>query len=233
MEYISNAVKSFRLATNNSSDIGTLVIYDMNEKPGYSDWLSKIFLHPVTKSMLPNWLKIVTRTTPIRAPRKDTLGDGHDRVVWRSKEADDYAFVLRHCMQSSEAPYISIMQDDVIFTPSFARLAQWAELHIHDHILSGRMRRICSGSLFDLSSNFTDGHELQSSNMVARIYRRESVEAWARYFEANYDEAPVDWLADRRCRSRRGVTVVMQPNGVRHRGGVSSFEGNEREGTLT
>lgn len=175
----------------------------------------------------------------MRAPQKQTLGDTLERVQWRSKEVLDYAQVLRRCAHMATGEYILIAQDDVLFTPEINNVLDWANRVLVDGVreVDGRrkMVRVCCGSLFDLPGTRTgeDGHVLDSSNMVARLWRVDAVERVVQYLEERYDEAPVDWLVDWMCKGRRRVTLVMEPNPVKHRGKVSSFAGNQRDGMLT
>lgn len=237
IEYVSNAVKSFRLATNNSATLGHLVVFLMDHPTTKA---STRWLRRVTRSVKhPLWLHVLQREGDVRAPQKQTLGDTLDRVQWRSKEVLDYAQVLRRCARMATGEYILIVQDDVLFTPEINTVLDWANRVLVDGVreVDGRRKRvrICSGSLFDLPGAKTreDGHVLDSSNMVARLWRADAVEKIVHYLEDRYDEAPIDWLVDEMCKRRRRLTLVMEPNPIRHRGKVSSFAGNQREGMLT
>lgn len=249
VEYVSNAVKSWRLATNGSTDLRRLVVFDMDIRTGSGhrsplpSWIHSVFSKAAGWDgvSLPSWLSISYREEgELSAPRKLTLGDSEERVRWRSKEALDYAQVLRRCTQAASGRFVIVVQDDVLFSQRIKEVVAWCEAHMEESVFvneQGRMRmiRYCSASLFDLpdSSEKQDGQELSSSNMVARVWEVERARAFVKYITSNYDEAPVDWLADRMCKSQRRKTVVMHPNAVRHRGVVSSFEKNQREGTLT
>lgn len=131
-----------------------------------------------------------------------------------------------------------MLQDDVLVTSEVVRLAEWADTRLIDQRVMDdagreRMRRVCSGSLYDLADGGMDGHVQEASNMVARVWRKDFAHRVVKYINFNFDEAPVDWLTDRFCKSARRVTVVMEPNAVRHRGEVSSFIENSRVDTLT
>lgn len=237
IEYISNTVKSFRLATNNTS-LHKLLVFDMDHPPSENPiWLNSVFPDWKPTHNLPSWLEVIHRESPVVPPQKATLGDSWGRVVWRSKEARDYAEVLRRCAAQAEGRFIMLVQDDVLFHPEIAQVPQWAEKWFRDDVVvsAGRtkVRRVCSASLFDAFGG-VDGAELSASNMVARVWEVARVEAAVKYLERNFEEMPVDWLVDRLCKSQRRRTLVMWPNPVRHRGKVSSFEGNvDREGMVT
>lgn len=263
VEYVSNAVKSWRLATKDSKSIRRLVVFDMDASDGKGwesiqnawwssrsrhqrpKWIEAVFGNSWEgkKVVLPTWLEVTRReNNTIVEPRKITLEDSEDRVKWRSKEALDYAEVVQRCGSMTSGKYVIVVQDDVLFTSRIGEAVEWCEEHMVDRVVvdeaSGRtkIRRICSVSLFDLvgaGRDDSDGHPLESSNMVARVWEREKISALHRYIVSNFDEAPVDWLVDRQCKSKRRKTIVMEPNGVRHRGVVSSFDKNKREGTLT
>lgn len=244
VEYVSNAVKSWRLATNRSLDLRRLAVFDMDVPVSSASpaWLSAVFGEGVKRGETPSWLTLLKReSNELEAPRKLTYGDSEERVRWRSKEALDYTEVLRRCAELTEGEYVIVVQDDVLFTKRVTEVVHWCERHMVDEIVTDektgrrRMKRVCSVSLFDLpgAKSGVDGHEIDASNMVARVWKVERVPAMEKYFQTNFDEAPVDWLADRICKSQRRKTLVMDPNPVRHRGKVSSFDRNNREGLLT
>lgn len=252
-EYVSNAVKSWRLATNTSVQLRRLVVFDMDvnadeqspESRPTPKWIHSVFSDPRVGDglPLPSWLLLKKRSSnEVRKPRQFTYGDSEARVLWRSKEALDYAEVLLRCSQLTSGKYVIIAQDDVLFRTSMKKVVDWCEKHMVDSYIEAgetgrrKIQRICGASLFDLASaanENVDGHLLDSSNMVARVWEVERVEGLHRYFAAMFDEAPVDWLADQKCKGQRRGTVVMEPNPVRHRGAVSSFAENKRMGTLT
>lgn len=244
VEYVSNAVKSWRLATNTSDTLRRLVVLDMNVpstkwKDKRPEWLGRVFENDDVP--VPSWLVMLQREGAPQAARKSTLGDSPSRIAWRSKEAQDYAQTLTRCAELAKGRYVLIVQDDVLFTNALANVVQWADnAFVQREYTDSRgrtsVRRVCSLSLFDVASEENHGkdlHTLDSSNMVARIWRTEDVERVANYIFRRFDEAPVDWLIDDLCKLRRRVTLVKEPNAVRHRGAVSSFSENIREGLLT
>lgn len=244
VEYVSNAVKSWRLATNRSSVLRRLAVFDMDVPISSAPpaWLNAVFDEFVRQGETPSWLTLLKRESDeLEAPRKHTYGDSEERVRWRSKEALDYAEVLRRCAELTEGEYVIVVQDDVLFTERITEVVDWCERHMVDKVVTDektgrrRMKRVCSVSLFDLpgTKSGVDAHEIDASNMVGRVWKTDRIPAMEKYFQKNFDDAPVDWLADRICKSQRRKTLVMDPNPVRHRGKVSSFDQNNREGLLT
>lgn len=244
VEYISNAVKSWRLATNGSESIRRLAIFDMDvntthQSHPYPTWLHRVFESP--GAQLPSWLEIHQRAGKPVEPRVQTLGDSTSRIAWRSKEAQDYAQVLDRCLQLAAGDYVVVVQDDVLFTRGMRQVVDWSNSMLVEQVGKDergrdRIKRVCGGSLFDIpreEHKGVDGHELDSLNMVARIWRIDYAHKVVRYINANFDEAPVDWLVDRLCKGTKRVTRVMEPNAVRHRGAISSYADNKREGLLT
>lgn len=244
IEYVSNAVKSWRLATNGSTTLRRIAVFDMDVpmSSGTPAWLDAVFGESIKGKETPSWLTLLKRESKdVGAPRKHLHGDSEERVRWRSKEALDYAEVLRRCAELSKGPYVIVVQDDILFTERVNEVVDWCERNMVDEMVTDektgrrRMMRVCSVSLFDLpgAKSGIDGHVLDASNMVARVWKVDRVSTMEKYFRTNFDEAPVDWLADRICKSQRRKTLVMDPNPVRHRGKVSSFDQNNREGLLT
>lgn len=245
VEYVSNTVKSWRVATNQSTVMRRLVVIKMdplhsNDKSVKRfEWLRQVFGKKTDG--IPPWLILLEREGSPQRARKSTLGDSPARIAWRSKEAQDYAQTLSRCASLATGRYILIVQDDVLFTSELIRVVEWADAAFVDRKFIDseghtRIQRVCSLSLFDITSGDSqtmDSHQLQSSNMVARIWRVEDAERVARYIDRRFDEAPVDWLVDDMCRKRRQVTLVREPNPVRHRGLVSSYADNDRKGLLT
>lgn len=240
-EYVSNAVKSWRLATNASTTMRRLIVFEMDYpiSKRMPSWRGRVFRKNVKPGTMasPSWLAVMQRQGTPPETQKLTLGDSVARVQWRSKEAADYGEVLTRCAAEAKGRYVMIVQDDVLFTSAIDSVVSWFDRQIVrlSSIPNGtRRKRMCSVSLFDLSEkDAVDGHEIRSSNMVARVWETERAHRVARFLQSNFDEAPVDWLADRMCRGGRRVTLVMEPNVVRHRGAVSSFSENLREATLT
>ena len=239
IEYISNSVKSWYLAHNGTPP--PLHVYDMDIHQNFdNEWQKRI---GVTDS---SWLKVLRLNISQMMPTKFTLNDSKSRVHWRSKEARDYSAVLKDCVRvaklsdtTSDDTLILIIQDDVLFNRDIVKSHQWATNVLSD---IGRTRinsagvevaiRTCSASLFDLGNHVGD-EPLEISNLVARFWRVGEALQFADYIQRHFDDAPVDWLADRWCRRRRAIVPVQRPNPVRHRGRVSSFIENKRDNLLT
>lgn len=239
VEYVSNAAKSWWLA--HAGNPPPLRVYEMDagpEGPTAPSWLSSVGSRGPPET---GWLRTRRLTAQARSPRRLTHGDSAERVAWRSKEAQDYASVLRHCVAAAALAgdsEVLVVQDDVLFTPAFPKATEWARGVLVDGARTRvnaqgvrRPERVCSASLFDITGKGTE--KLTSSNLVARVWRIEEALRVADYVENRFDHAPVDWLTDHWCRKHHGIVAVLRPNPVRHRGQVSSFSGNEREGTLT
>jgi hypothetical protein len=180
------------------------------------------------------WLRLERRgSDDVPAPVRQTHGDGPERVAWRSKEALDYAEVLERCASLARGRYVAVVQDDVLFAAGFRRVSAWL-----DELEDAAGEPWCSASLFDMSGGPGGGAAvLRSSNMVARVWDvgdgGRAVGRLAAYLRARFDASPVDWLADAWCKRRRRRSWAAAPSLVRHRGRVSSFADNAREGTLT
>lgn len=237
VEYISNAAKSWWLA--HAGNPPPLRVFEMD--PGPVGPIAPAWLSAVGKRGPPEtgWLRTQRLAGASRVPRRARPGEFAERVAWRSKEAQDYAAVLRACVVTAVAAgagEVLIVEDDVLFTRSFARAGDWARRMLSD---GGRTRvdgrgvrrkvRVCSASLFELR-----GKESQRlTSTVARVWRAEDGLSVADYVGNHHTHAPVDVLVNDWCRKRRAFIALLRPNPVRHRGRVSSFSSLERGGTLT
>jgi N-Acetylglucosaminyltransferase-IV (GnT-IV) conserved region len=257
IEYVSNAVKSWREKTKDglAPGLGRLIVFDMNDDHDtgtahQAAWLARTFNSDASQAaaMTDGWLVLMSGRTDSsfkRFPRKLTHGDSAERVRWRSKEVLDYAFVLQRCAAMATGQYIAVVQDDVLFTGVIAGVVGW----LNEHMAAAPSTSTgawCSASLFDIGnrgraarhgSGSTRVHELDTSNMVARVFAADrggkDIGRLARYLRRRFDDSPVDWLADEHCRAQGRKTYVMRPNPIRHRGAVSSFALNQRVGLLT
>lgn len=267
-EYVSNAIKSWRLSTRNIPGLHRLVVFDMNADVDSRErhrlsWLRRVFGFDDFQEWTSlqaqiGWLLLRERLSDqVPQPVRRTHGDSEERIAWRSKEASDYAEVLERCVGMATGDYVAIVQDDVLFTERMNVVLSWLDARVGGSprespgSRSGKSIPWCSASLFDIrdkaggereglfpASDGVDGYEkLRSSNMVARVFDvRDGGKTVGRLISAlrrGFDASPVDWLADAWCKKRRRVSFGIVPNVVKHRGRVSSFGGNKREGTLT
>lgn len=224
VEYVGNAVKSWGLATNGGRKVGKLIVFDMNVN------VTNFDVKGILGGNSGGWWEVKRRENRMRDPRMFTHGDSVERARWRSKEALDYAEVLSRCVveaQKMGIEFVLLVQDDVLFKDGFDE----ARLRVGE-VDAEREGKWCSISLFDIGST-RNGQKQDTSNMVARVFKAEKVGRLARYIRSKFDQSPVDWLADDYCRSWGLSTFVVVPNLVRHRGKVSSFKENKREGLLT
>lgn len=237
-EYVSNAVKSWALAAPRAAP--RLAVFEMDADAAVraahrSAWMSKVGVAP------PGLVVRERGSEEVVEPVRRTHGDDEARVRWRSKEALDYAEVLERCAEMAEGRYVAVVQDDVLFTAGFRGVVDWLDVL---HGIVGE--RWCSASLFDLPTQPWQwrwfgadmrARELQSSNMVARVWDlsddRKAISGFVAYVRRQFDSSPVDWLAGSWCKKKRRRTWTSLPNLVRHRGMVSSFEENSRKDTLT
>eukprot|EP00171_Calliarthron_tuberculosum_P011232 IDg11232t1 len=238
VEYVSNAVKSWYIAHRGIPP--PLIVFDMDPAPGNGAAAWRAAVGAVSST----WLQTVRLDVETVDPTRYTLNDSKERIQWRSKEARDYAAVLRECAARAVArgatpeTLVLVVQDDVLFRQHSAHTRAWAKNAMKRGARtrttrSGRVlpQRVCSASLFDMGG-FGEA-VLKSSNLVARFWRVKDAAIAASYFETHFDLAPIDWLADDWCRKKHAVVAAMRPSAVRHRGLVSSFSGNQRDKLLT
>ncbi|XP_046848144.1 alpha-1,3-mannosyl-glycoprotein 4-beta-N-acetylglucosaminyltransferase C-like [Xenia sp. Carnegie-2017] len=136
-----------------------------------------------------------------------SLGDKMNRVLWRSKQALDYVYLMCFCSYISD--YYLQLEDDVTASPRFLS-------KIEDFIHSQKTSWI--------SLN------VALLGYIGKLYPRKEVQNLASYLKLFYDEMPVDWLEP--CwKDYRGqdpaTTPVIAASLFQHIGRVSSFQYKE------
>ncbi|XP_046849453.1 alpha-1,3-mannosyl-glycoprotein 4-beta-N-acetylglucosaminyltransferase C-like [Xenia sp. Carnegie-2017] len=136
-----------------------------------------------------------------------SLGDKMNRVLWRSKQALDYVYLMCFCSYISD--YYLQLEDDVTASPRFLS-------KIEDFIHSQKTSWI--------SLN------VALLGYIGKLYPRKEVQNLASYLKLFYDEMPVDWL-EPRWKDYRGqdpaTTPVIAASLFQHIGRVSSFQYKE------
>ncbi|XP_046848143.1 alpha-1,3-mannosyl-glycoprotein 4-beta-N-acetylglucosaminyltransferase C-like [Xenia sp. Carnegie-2017] len=133
------------------------------------------------------------------------IGDKMNRVLWRSKQALDYVYLM--CFVHTD--YYLQLEDDVTASPRFLS-------KIEDFIHSQKTSWI--------SLN------VALLGYIGKLYPRKEVQNLASYLKLFYDEMPVDWL-EPRWKDYRGqdpaTTPVIAASLFQHIGRVSSFQYKE------
>jgi hypothetical protein len=168
-------------------------------------------------------------TAEIREPYRSTLNDTMDRMRWRTREVQDYAFGLRTCLEVAApgAEFITVVQDDIAFSASgMSDLEAWLDA------AQERPDRWLAASLWD-QYQMADGFPHMHDGAVAKVFQIPYVEALANYLDAHWDELPVDLLmwqfADKRNPWEAQFSFIVRvPNPVEHCGRQSSFPGQVR-----
>lgn len=146
---------------------------------------------------------------------------------WRSKEALDYAEVLGRCAAETHGDFVAVVQDDVLFRRSWEGVEGWIRE------LEGATGGWCSASLFNDEDGVEGVRVLRGSNLVGRVWKVRDVHDVSMFIRKRFDKSPVDWLVDDWCRRKKLKSWARGRSFLRHRGRVSSFKENAREGTLT
>ncbi|KAA8494079.1 hypothetical protein FVE85_4054 [Porphyridium purpureum] len=221
VEYLSSTLDSLAyqldLAGNKPAWLDGVTVYNMHVPAEEHVTPQRYF---ESKRSRRAWLRVRIRNEPVREHRVMTHGDGIRRVVWRSKEAQDYELTLQMCMaENPHVTYFAVVQDDVEFNEGIRDLASWVAQRY------SRPAAVCSLSLYDEDSATPPNGELRADNMVARVWERSRAADFANYIYERYDVDPVDWLARSFCKRKRKPTRVMVPNPLSHRGEISTLQG--------
>ena len=136
-------------------------------------------------------------------------GDHMDRVLWRSKQALDYVYLMCYCSYVSQ--YYLHLEDDVIASPQFLS-------KIADFINSQKYEWI--------SLN------VALLGYIGKLYPVRELQNLASYLRLFFDEMPVDWL-EPRWKKYRGQdpreTKCRAASLFQHIGLISSFRPKESQ----
>jgi len=113
---------------------------------------------------------------------RQTLGDTMDRVVWRSKQVLDYAFVMMYAQ--SRGSYYLHLEDDVITKQGF----------------------FTSMKLFALEKDRSQPNwfllNFCQLGSMGKLFRTSDLPHIVQYFLMFYNDQPVDWLMEDYCKER-------------------------------
>ena len=131
-----------------------------------------------------------------------TFGDSSDRVFWRSKQVMDYVFLMRYCENLSR--YYLQLEDDVFTEPNYTRV-------IRQFIQSRQAR--------------WSWLEFCSSGFIAKLFRTEDLDLFARFFSLYYNDMPCDvllWNSPPVKYKQPGLQILYRPDIFHHIGKQSS-----------
>ena len=100
-----------------------------------------------------------------------TFGDSEARVVWRSKQATDYAYLMTYCQHMSQ--YYMQLEDDVLSSPDFVKAVQ-------EFISNQRESWICL--------------EFSHIGFIGKLYKSKHLGKLGTFIRTFYSEQPVDFL---------------------------------------
>lgn len=173
---------------------------------------SNEFRNYVAKGML----QIIQAPVDFYEPLRDlhrSLGDDMDRVMWRSKQALDYSFLMCYC--SSLSRFYLQLEDDVLASPSFVS-------KVVDFV------RSCKHKWFAL--------DVADLGFIGKLYPAHEVQNLASYLHLFFNDMPVDWLEPKwrefkgqfpSKKDRRAASLFQ------HIGLYSSFRPKESQGPNT
>lgn len=175
-------------------------------------------------------LVVTGRETPypqLSGPLKQNFGDSMQRIMWRSKQALDFASVMEYAVElqkdfSNPIPFYLQLEDDIIASPGFVtRILN----RVHEYEGSGTSWSMLS---FYCPHPIADGHRLEAGQFygfIGQLFRMTDLPSIANYFTVNFDDRPVDWLMKDYIVERKGRILVHSPSLFQHVGHHSSLEG--------
>jgi hypothetical protein len=148
---------------------------------------------------------------------RQTWNDSMERVIWRSKQALDFAYLMEKGYDIAD--YFMLIEDDVIVSNNFiVEIIWWTEKYFGDE------------SKWTLLS-FYSSHDHKDKQIYAladffgtigQLYKKKDLLPISTYIKTNFNESPVDWLL-RDYLIKAGAKVFShKPDLFQHTGKVST-----------
>ena len=139
---------------------------------------------------------------------KQNFGDSEDRVVWRSKQVVDYAFLFSYCQDLSE--YYLQLEDDVMSSPEFVQSIR-GFLEINKHKKWTTL-------------------EFSELGFIGKLVRSSELPRLAQFMLFFYEDQPVDFLLKyyNHLSAQEGM-FRHAPSIFQHIGVQSSLRNKEQE----
>ena len=156
-------------------------------------------------------------------------GDDLARVIWRSKQTLDVAYLMRYAVEHRAGhEYFVMMEDDIIASRNFAKKIR----NYVDNALYSRTDWTMA-SFYNPWEDVRDGELLppyKFFGVIGQLFRMHDMPVLVEFLEKNFDQSPLDWLFVDFLKKFNGRLIQHSPSYFQHQGRVSSFPGKEQGG---
>lgn len=156
-------------------------------------------------------------------------GDSTRRVMWRSKQNLDVAFLLDHVARQSfgRCGYFLMMEDDIVTARGFVgKIRKWADAQLlrrTDWTVASFYNPWAVQDLEMLPA-------MKFFGVIGQLIRIHDVPVVVEFIRRNFDQSPLDWLLVDFFKRFQGRIVAHTPSYFQHQGETSSFAGKTQEG---
>eukprot|EP00759_Apiculatamorpha_spiralis_P033855 PhF_6_TR35019/c0_g1_i2/m.50972/K13748/MGAT4C; alpha-1,3-mannosylglycoprotein beta-1,4-N-acetylglucosaminyltransferase C len=161
----------------------------------------------------------------LKHPEKLTVRwqDDTKRILWRSKQVLDVAFLLEQCSELARPEsYVLMLEDDVIATMNFVtKIRTFMDEKMYDRV-------DWTTTSFYNPWPVSDGEELppyKFFGVIGQIFRPHDLPVIVEFLRKNFDQSPLDWLFWDFLKKFDRKIVVHSPSMFQHVGEISSLSG--------
>jgi len=230
-DYVADTLRSIMSAMSPSEKHSVkIIIMNGNVPPGAHAALKEV-AQTYRAEIKEGLIKIITNPDPVKGHlqlvdrSKLTLRwqDSVDRVLWRSKQVLDVAFLLEECSKvATPESYFLMIEDDVIAANNFVTKIRT----FMDEKLAPRTDWITAS--FYNPWTVEDLEELppyKFFGVIGQVFRPHDLPTIVEFLRKNFDQSPLDWLFVDFLKKFDGKVVVHTPSMFQHVGEVSSLKG--------
>ncbi len=204
MSYLLDTLRSIAEHTSPRDRDSTVVVvfladFDTNYNADVIANISSLFM-PFIKSGFVQVVQAARSFYPPLTNLKRNFGDPPERIVWRSKQNIDFAFLFFYGRNISD--YYIQLEDDVTCASNFVP-------KIREFIIYTRRQWVVL--------------EFSELGFIGKLFKSSDLDRLAQYLITFYDEQPVDWLI-RWFRLTLGQDhpILRKPTLFQHQGKISS-----------
>ena len=152
-----------------------IVIFAADFNEAYNDHIKNLVQNNFKEYVNEGFIQVVTASESFYPPLsnlKQNFGDELERVIWRSKQVVDYAFLFSYSIDISQ--YYLQLEDDVIATPKFVQsIREFIDVNQNE-------QWVCL--------------EFSELGFIGKLFRSSMLSRLAQFVMFFYEEQPIDYL---------------------------------------